>query len=52
MTRQIDTTMGLVVGGIVGWFHHGFLIWALLFGTMILWGYLDYRETKLKRGKK
>ncbi len=51
MIRQIDTTVGLIVGGIVGWAHQGVLIWLLIFGMIFLWGCFDYRETKQRGGK-
>lgn len=43
MIRQIDTSIGLVVGGVVGWFHHQWYTWSLLFGIMILWWYVEER---------
>ena len=49
MIRQIDTTIGLIVGGIAGLLHPGFLTWASLFGIIILWGYLDYCDSKQRR---
>lgn len=43
ITRQIDTFIGMVVGGVVGWFHHKWYIWLALFLVLVLWGYMDSR---------
>ena len=40
-TRQIDTGIGIITGGVIGWFHHKWYIWLMLFLILILWGYLD-----------
>ncbi|KKN56524.1 hypothetical protein LCGC14_0571020 [marine sediment metagenome] len=44
MIRQLDTSVGLVVGGILGWFHHKWYLWVVAFLTLILWGYMDHKE--------
>lgn len=46
MIRQIDTGIGIVVGGLAGWYHHGLLIWFALLGVLILWGYLEPKEAE------
>ena len=40
-TRQIDTRIGIITGGVIGWFHHKWYIWLLLFLILIFWGYID-----------
>jgi len=40
-TRQIDTGIGIITGGVIGWFHHKWYIWLLLFLILIFWGYID-----------
>jgi len=47
MIRQIDTGIGLIVGGIIGWFHHGWIIWLTLFGVLVLWYYLGDKTDAL-----
>ena len=39
ITRQIDTGVGLIVGGVVGWFHHQWYVWLFLFGILVAWYY-------------
>lgn len=41
ITRQIDTGIGLIVGGVVGWYHHDWGIWLLLFLILFGWHYLE-----------
>ena len=44
MIRQIDTGIGLVVGGIIGWFHHKWYIWLTLFLILVLWNYTEKKK--------
>lgn len=37
MNRQIDTAIGLIVGGIVGWNHHSWKVWVVLFLILVIW---------------
>lgn len=46
MQRQIDTAIGMIVGGVFGWYHHSWLIWLTCFGILFLWNYIEKKESK------
>jgi len=51
MIRQIDTAIGLMVGGVVGWFHHSWGIWLALFGVLIIWESIDAHSSNYAKEK-
>ncbi len=50
MIRQIDTGIGIIVGGLVGWFNHEWPIWLVLLAVLIFWGYVE-KPSQKKEGK-
>ncbi len=43
MKRQIDTALGLLVGGIVGYLQNKWAFLILLLG-LVVWGFLEDKE--------
>ncbi len=48
MIRQVDTVIGIVVGGVMGWYHYPWYNWLALLFLLWLWNYIERTQSKPK----
>lgn len=50
MKRQIDTALGLLVGGIIGYLQNKWAFLILLF-SLVIWGFLEDKDQEKEKMK-